>query len=72
MSVRVKFDALVKGLDADALEALKESVAAELQGRGAEPALFHSAFEIGAIRPGMSAEEKDLASREIARVLREG
>ena len=68
MSVRSKFDALVKGLDERALEALRESVTAEMEGREEEAA----GFEIGWIRPGMSEAEKEQASREIARVLREG
>jgi len=64
--MREKFDALVKGLDAGALAALRESIAAELEGRG------EAGFQIGSIRPGMSADEKERAQREIARVLREG
>ena len=72
MSVRAKFDSLVKGLDADALAALRESVTVELAGRKGELADLQSTFEIGSIHPGMSAAEKDQASREITRVLREG
>jgi hypothetical protein len=75
MSVRAKFDALVKGLDESALATLRESVAAELEGRGGGAAHFQGAtqstFEIGAIRPGMSAADKQQAMQEIARALRE-
>jgi hypothetical protein len=71
MSVRAKFDALVKGLDGGALVTLRESVAAELDGRGAAQAEVQSTFEIGAIRPGMSAADKQQAMLEIARALRE-
>ncbi len=71
MSVRAKFDALVKGLDESALATLRESVAAELEGRGDVAAQFQSTFEIGAIRPGMSAADKQQAMQEIARALRE-
>ena len=70
MSVRAKFDALVKGLDAEGLRQLGESVAAEMEGRSAESET--TGVDIAVIRPGMSAEEKELATREIARVLREG
>ncbi len=66
--MREKFEALVKGLDAGALEALRESIAAELEGR--EEA--SEGFEIRAIRVGMSEAEKERAQKEIARVLREG
>jgi hypothetical protein len=71
MSVRAKFDALVKGLDGSALATLRESVAAELDGRGAGSTEVLSTFEIGAIRPGMSAADKQQAMLEIARALRE-
>jgi hypothetical protein len=70
MSVRTKFDSLVKGLDGDSLTVLRESVTAELAGREGAAELI-SAFEIGSIHPGMTAADKEQASREIARVLRE-
>ena len=70
MSVKAKFDALVKGLDAEGLRQLGESVAAEMEGRSGESEPM--GVSIAVIRPGMSAEEKELAAREIARVLREG
>jgi hypothetical protein len=56
---------LVRSLDAAGLEELKRSVAAEVEGRRQE-----TAFRLEHIHPKMSAEEKEQAAQEIARVLR--
>jgi hypothetical protein len=81
-----KFNALVKSLDQGGLEALRRSVATEIKGRGGSAAaqgeagrddagrfeaVQEDAIHIGSIRPGMSAEDKERAALEIARVLRE-
>jgi HAMP domain-containing protein len=58
-----KFKALVSEMDHQSLEELRRSIAAEMNAR-------RPAVEIGDIRPGMSAAEKEAVAREIARVLR--
>ncbi len=68
MSTNTKFDALVKQLDGDALDQLRRSVAGEIEGREEVPS---EGLPIDSIRPGMSAQEKEQAMQEIARVLRE-
>ena len=68
MKMNAKFEALVKQLDGDALDQLRRSVALEIEGREGEPA---EGLPIDSIRPGMSAQEKEQAMQEIARVLRE-
>ena len=68
MKMNAKFEALVKQLDGDALEQLRRSVAQEMVGREGAPA---EGLELDAIRPGMSAHEKEQAMQEIARILRE-
>jgi hypothetical protein len=68
MNIDAKFDALVKNLDPGALEALRRSVATEIQGREGGPL---DGMKIETIRPGMSAAEKEQAAQEISRVLRE-
>ena len=60
-----KFDDLVRSLDAQTLEELRRSVAVELGGRHEE-----TAIQIENIHPKMSAEAREDAAREIARVLR--
>jgi len=60
-----KFDDLVRGLDAQTLEELRRSVAAELGGRHEE-----TAIQIEQIHPRMTVEAREDAAREIARVLR--
>ena len=60
-----KFDDLVRSMDPRTLEELKRSVVAELGGRRDE-----SAIQIEQIHPKMSADARDEAAREIARVLR--
>ena len=60
-----KFDDLVRSLDAQTLEELRRSVATELGGRHEE-----GAIQIEQIHPKMSAEAREDAAREIARVLR--
>ncbi len=64
----MKFDALVKQLDAVGLQELHRTVVTEIEDRGGER---QSAPAIDSIRPGMSAQEKQMAIEEIARVLRE-
>lgn len=60
-----KFDDLVQSLDPATLEELRRSVAAELGGRRAQ-----TAIKIEEIHPKMTAEAREEAAREIARVLR--
>ena len=60
-----KFKELVEGLDREALDELRRSVAEEVGERRQ-----HSAIHLEHIRPGMSEEQKDAAVKEIARVLR--
>jgi hypothetical protein len=60
-----KFDELVKTLDAGTLDELRRSVAAELGGRREQ-----TAIQIEHIHPKMTAESREEAAREIARVLR--
>ncbi len=59
-----KFDELVRSLDAETLEELRRSVAAEAGGRRRR-----TSMAIDEIRVGMSAEQKERAMRAIARVL---
>jgi hypothetical protein len=67
MSVKAKFRALVRELDAAGLEELRRSVASEVEGRRQQ-----SAIKLEEIRPGMTAEDKERAMAEIARALRGG
>jgi hypothetical protein len=60
-----KFNDLVRSLDPATLEELRRSVAVELGGRREQ-----SAIQIEQIHPKMSAEAREEAAREIARVLR--
>ena len=60
-----KFDDLVQSLDPATLEELRRSVAAELGGRRAQ-----TSIKIEEIHPRMTAEAREDAAREIARVLR--
>jgi hypothetical protein len=60
-----KFKALVRDLDQNALEALRRSVVREMDARRQKTAL-----QISDIHPQMSAEEKQQAFEDIARVLR--
>lgn len=79
-NMSAKFKALVKSLDHGALEGLRRSVASEIKGRGGSAATQTNpadagqddVIHIGSIRPGMSAQDKERAAQEIARVLREG
>ena len=65
MSMRGKFEALVRDLDGEKLEELRRSVASELDSRRRK-----TAIKLEDIHPEMSAADKDLAAKEIARVLR--
>ena len=67
VSMRAKFEALVRDLDKDALEQLRRSVTSEIDGRRET----EGAFQMENIHPRMTAEEKDAATKEIVRVLRE-
>ncbi len=67
MSMKAKFKTLVHELDRDALEELGRSVASEMEGRRRQ-----SAIKLEHIHPRMSAEEKERAAREIARVIEGG
>jgi hypothetical protein len=67
MSVKTKFRALVRELDAAALEELRRSIASEVEGRRQQ-----GAIKLEEIRPGMSVEDKQRAMDEIARALRGG
>ena len=63
--MNTKFDELVRTLDPATLEELRRSVAAEMGGRRAQ-----AAIQIEHIHPKMTAEAREEAAREIARVLR--
>ena len=63
--MNAKFDDLVRSLDPQTLEELRRSVATELDGRHEE-----AAIQLEQIHPKMSAEAREDAAREIARVLR--
>ena len=63
--MNTKFDDLVRSLDPAALEELRRSVAAELGGRREQ-----TAIQMEHIHPKMTAEAREEAAREIARVLR--
>jgi len=63
--MKTRFDDLVQSLDAATLEELRRSVAAEVGGRREQTAL-----KIEEIHPRMTAEAREEAAREIARVLR--
>jgi hypothetical protein len=67
VSMRAKFEALVRDLDKEALEQLRRSVTSEIDGRRETT----GAFQMENIHPRMTAEEKDQAAKEIVRVLRE-
>jgi len=63
--MNTKFDELVRTLDPATLEELRRSVAAEMGGRREQ-----TAIQIEHIHPKMTAEAREEAAREIARVLR--
>ena len=60
-----QFDELVRSLEANTLEELRRAVASELGGRRQQ-----TAIRLEDIHPKMSADQKDEAARQIARVLR--
>jgi hypothetical protein len=60
-----KFQELVESLDREGLDELRRSVAAEVSERRQK-----NAIRMEHIHPGMSDEQKDAATKEIARVLR--
>ncbi len=64
MSIRNQFEALVRDLDKESLEQLRQSVNSEIDGRGKEKVI-----RIEDIHARMTAEEKAQALKEIARVL---
>jgi len=64
MSMRNQFEALVRDLDKESLEQLRQSVSSEIDGRGKEKVM-----QLEDIHARMTAEEKVQALREIARVL---
>jgi hypothetical protein len=61
-----KFETLVHELDEDTLHELRAQVAAEMEQRR-----LKTAIQIKDIHPRMSADEREQAALEIARVLRE-
>lgn len=63
--MNTKFDELVRSLDPAALEELRRSVASELGERREQ-----TAIQMEHIHPKMTAEAREEAAREIARVLR--
>ena len=65
--MKSKFRALVRDLDGAALDELRRSVAAEVEGRR-----LKTAIQMEDIHPMMSAEQKQQAMEEIARALRSG
>jgi hypothetical protein len=64
MSITGKFETLVRELDQETLEELRQSVSSEIDGRG-------ETLKVEDIRPGMSATEKERVTKEIARVLKD-
>jgi hypothetical protein len=60
-----KFDDLVRSLEAGTLEELGRAVASEIGGRRQQ-----TSIRLEDIHPKMSADQKDEAARQIARVLR--
>lgn len=67
MSMKAKFKALVQELDREGLEELRRSVASEMEGRRRK-----GSIRMEHIHPRMSAEEKERAAQEIARVMKDG
>jgi hypothetical protein len=63
--MNTKFDDLVKSLNPATLEELRRSVVAEVEGRREQ-----TAIQIEQIHPKMTAQAREEAAREIARVLR--
>lgn len=63
--MNTKFDELVRSLDPATLEELRRSVASELGERREQ-----TAIQMEHIHPKMTAEAREEAAREIARVLR--
>lgn len=63
--MKEKFKALVREMDRDTLEALRRSVAREVEARRRK-----TAIQMGDIHPLMTAEQKQAAAEEIGRVLR--
>jgi hypothetical protein len=59
----MKFEKMVSKLDQQTLEELRQSVAAEIAAR-------RPSVQLSDIHPQMTAEQKQTAMREIARVLR--
>jgi signal transduction histidine kinase len=66
MSISVKLRSFVRDLDPQTLEDLRQSVAAEIEGRQEK-----TGFQVEDIHARMSPADKALAADEIARVLRE-
>jgi hypothetical protein len=64
MSMREKFDVLVRDLAEDQLEQLRESVAGEIGGRRQK-----TGVRIEDIHPRMTGEERERAARDIAHIL---
>jgi hypothetical protein len=64
MSMRNQFETLVRDLDKESLEQLRQSVSSEIDGRGKEKVM-----QLEDIHARMTAEDKAQALREIARVL---
>jgi hypothetical protein len=64
MSMSNQFEALVRDLDKESLEELRQSVSTEIDGRRQEKVM-----QLEDIHPRMTAEEKAQALKEIARVL---
>jgi hypothetical protein len=65
MSIQAQFKTLVGELDKEGLETLRRSVAREIEGRRQK-----TAIKLSDIHPRMTAEEKEQAAQEIARVLK--
>jgi hypothetical protein len=64
MSMSNQFEALVRDLDQESLEELRQSVSTEIDGRRQEKVM-----RLEDIHPRMTAEEKAQALKEITRVL---
>jgi hypothetical protein len=64
MTVREKFEGLVRELEGEQLEELRKCVASEIGGRSQK-----SGFRIEDIHPRMTGEERERAAQDSARIL---
>lgn len=64
MSLLIQFQKLVRDLDGEALDQLRQSVSSEIGTRRSK-----TAVRVEDIHPGMTSQEKEHVAREIVRVL---